>query len=113
MINEFCKKKEKTAIEVQEEYDLALRRMHEAQAKYDHLDFFHHKRKTNADRIRSLSDEELAEFLTSLTDPDWHKNDEYPYYKQTVDGWLYWLKSPAEKDEKAMYNPDEFFSAER
>lgn len=31
--------------------------------KYDHHEFFHHKRPTNADRIRAMSDEELAEWL--------------------------------------------------
>lgn len=49
---------------------------------------------TNADRVRSMSDEELAELLCSMT---------YCYecsYKNACthdDGYLDWLKQPAEK----------------
>ena len=51
------------------------------------------KRKTNADRIRAMSDEELAEFLWDV----WKHKD--PFYKECVDGWLvpfcHWLKQGA------------------
>lgn len=49
---------------------------------------------TNADRIRAMSDEELAELLCSMT---------YCYecsYKNACthdDGYLDWLRQPAEK----------------
>lgn len=42
--------------------------------------------KTNADRIRAMSDEELANVLSWLND------------SKTADGWLDWLQSPAEGD---------------
>lgn len=34
--------------------------------KYDPDEFFHHKRQTNADSIRAMSDEELAEWLNGM-----------------------------------------------
>ena len=54
----------------------------------------HAKPMTNADRIRAMSDEELAEFLTNngnknLTDIGWKM-----YYKFNWE----WLKQPAEVD---------------
>ena len=98
MASEYYKKKEKTAIEVQEEYDLAIRRLREAQAKYNPDEFFHHKRKTNADRIRAMSDEELAELVgrnslcEHLQEISWCK-------KRSVCTAciIDWLKSPVEK----------------
>lgn len=33
------------------------------ESKYDHHAFFHHKKQTNADRIRQMSDEEMAAFI--------------------------------------------------
>ena len=65
---------------------------------------------TNADRIRAMSDEELAEFLTVLTDPDWHKNDEYPDYKPSTVGWLGWLRSPAEECAHGQETPGELIT---
>lgn len=51
------------------------------------------KRKTHADRIRGMTDEELAEFLWGV----WRRKD--PFYKECVDGWLvpfyHWLKQEA------------------
>lgn len=52
------------------------------------------KPQTNADKIRAMSDEELAEFLWDV----WRNKD--PFYKECVDGWLvpfcHWLKQEAE-----------------
>ena len=50
---------------------------------------------TNADRIRSMTDMELSEFLWDV----WrHK---HPFYKECIDGWLVpfhrWLKQEASK----------------
>lgn len=59
-----------------------------------HKNCFEPREITNADRIRSMSDEELAELLCSMT---------YCYecsYKNACthdDGYLDWLKQPAEK----------------
>ena len=44
---------------------------------------------TNADRIRAMSDEELADYLR------WH-ND---LYSRNGMDWLDWLKSPVEEEE--------------
>ena len=52
---------------------------------------------TNADRIRSMTDEELAEWLfrqamrTKLTSAE--------FEKPVVDAWIKWLKTPVEVDE--------------
>lgn len=59
-----------------------------------HKNCFEPREMTNADRIRSMSDEELAELLCSMT---------YCYecsYKNACthdDGYLDWLKQPAEE----------------
>ena len=50
------------------------------------------KRQTNADRIRSMTDEELAEWMVHKTEGNGFKG-----YEQSVLAWLKWLKSPAEK----------------
>ena len=47
-----------------------------------------HKARTNADRIRSMSDEELAEFLIDLAD------DRNLRIRE-------WIQQPAEEDEHA------------
>lgn len=55
---------------------------------------------TNADRIRAMSDEELAEFLCSVYDDDFDKRIEdctIPYYDQY--SIKEWLKQPAEEDD--------------
>lgn len=53
-----------------------------------------HPRYTNADHIRSMSDQELAELLWDV----WKHKD--PFYKECVDGWLvpfyHWLKQEDE-----------------
>lgn len=64
------------------------------------------KPKTNADRIRGMSDEELAEFLNDVSkswyDEGYTKDDESPLmsgYPSTADKWLGWLRSPASEEE--------------
>ena len=63
-------------------------------AKYDPDEFFNRKKPTNADRIRSLSDEELAEFIESCACPP-HKDCDYTK-TGCIKCWLDWLKSKAE-----------------
>lgn len=67
---------------------------------------------TNADRIRSLSDEELAEWLAILTDcvncPCRDPHDQC----DTVDGsckkqWLNWLKKEVEERNKITHKGDQ------
>lgn len=48
------------------------------------------RRQTNADRIRSMTDEELAEFMRSVCDT---------WYIDANQNWLSWLKSKAEEGE--------------
>ena len=63
--------------------------------------------KTNADRIRAMSDEELAKkFVNTAHYYDWKQDEDYYYlpngttktnYKpKAIDAWLEWLKKPAE-----------------
>ena len=53
---------------------------------------FKPKKQTNADRIRSMSDEELAEWLTSITD------DAQSDAKSKCDyQWSEWLQSEVEE----------------
>ena len=52
-----------------------------------------YKRMTNADRIRNMSDEELAEFLNDIKDNDffmWETNRKY-------NGFIKWLQSESEE----------------
>ena len=56
---------------------------------YDFMEIVE-KKETNADRIRNMSDEELAEFLT-VHDLDLKGND-LPMFTD----WLKWLQSEAE-----------------
>ena len=53
------------------------------------------KQKTNADRIRAMSDEELLHWLLRLQDDAIKRfaNFEFPNYKSLAD----WLKQPAEE----------------
>lgn len=48
--------------------------------------------KTNADRIRGMSDEELAEWVWSA------ESSGRAYGVRGKNAWLKWLKSPAEVD---------------
>lgn len=66
--------------------------------------------KTNADRIRSMSDEELAEFLTHINPTNcqdcafshgWRcqpDRDDYSDFKKCEEGRKRWLQQPAESE---------------
>lgn len=55
------------------------------------------KTKTNADRIREMSDEELAEFIAGCNCPPYEICcDEY----MCTSCWLEWLRSPVEESGK-------------
>ena len=68
----------------------------------------HFCEKTNADRIRSMSDEELAEFLTHINPTNcqdcafshgWRcqpDRDDYSDFKKCEEGRKRWIKQPAE-----------------
>lgn len=62
-----------------------------------------YKPMTNADRIRAMSDEELAEFMKPYDSgcPRWNGKEPMPCSMRTNcrDCWLDWLKSPVEVDE--------------
>lgn len=62
---------------------------------------------TKADRIRAMSDEELArKFVDTAYYYDWQKDEDYYYFPngttktnykpKAVEAWLEWLKQPAE-----------------
>ena len=54
--------------------------------------------KTNADRIRSMTDEELADFCFRITDDvaSYYGGDGYePKYPVASKGWLGWLRQEA------------------
>ena len=56
------------------------------------------KEQTNADRIRAMSDEELAEFLSDderACPPKWHNCRKH--ISDCGGCWLEWLKQPAEE----------------
>ena len=61
---------------------------------------------TNADRIRSMSDEELSEFINALTVCDCCSYDgicsEYNNIPKCRKGVLEWLQKPAESLRKEM-----------
>lgn len=67
--------------------------------KYDPDEFFHHKQ-TNADRIRQMSDEELAERFASACPPKDAMNRCCQYYLSGSNGckdcWLDWLQQEVE-----------------
>lgn len=48
---------------------------------------------TNADRIRAMSDEELADFFDSIVQ-DWHQGTAQ-IGNRIIDSWLDWLKEEA------------------
>jgi len=60
-------------------------------------------KQTNADRIRAMTDEELAEFMKPYDSgcPRWNGKEPMPCSMRTNcrDCWLDWLKSPVEVDE--------------
>lgn len=54
---------------------------------------------TNGDRIRSMSDEELAEWMGKNADCAFCQIEQHCQEEEHCGGnWLKWLKSPAEKD---------------
>ena len=56
---------------------------------------------TNADRIRSMSDEELAEFLESSHGCPSNEDCEYGVHatsENCIKHWATWLQQPAEED---------------
>lgn len=58
---------------------------------YDHHEFFHHKRQTNADRIRKMSDEELAEYLSKV------QGDIFRGEMRLTPQWIDWLQQEVER----------------
>ena len=68
-------------------------------------------RMTNADRIRNMSDEELAEFLTHINPTNcqdcafshgWRcqpNRDDYSDFEKCEEGRKRWLRQPAEEDD--------------
>ena len=66
----------------------------------------HAKPQTNADRIRAMSDEELARKLVNASYRyDWKQDEDYwhfpngttktNYKPKAIEAWLEWLKQPA------------------
>ena len=62
-----------------------------------------HQTMTNADRIRAMSDEELAAFMNNFDVCDTRKNDEckFIYLADCKECVLAWLRQPAEEDHHA------------
>lgn len=58
----------------------------------------HYKAMTNADRIRSMTDEELAGFLKEVKEDYQWANPDYPDCEDCGE-WLNWLQSEAEMEE--------------
>ena len=56
------------------------------------------KQTTNADRIRAMSDEEMARNAATLSCP---KSMRPCKYVRCKDCWLEWLQQPAEEDDHA------------
>lgn len=54
------------------------------------------KRQTNAERIRSMSDEELAEFLRNVKEDYQWANPDYPG-EDDFGAWVKWLQSEEEE----------------
>ena len=96
------------------EYRHTMRKLQEKQLVYDGLEnkrqempAFYPK-KTNADRIRSMSDEELSEFLTHMNPTNcqdcafshgWRcqpDRDDYSSFEKCKEGRKRWLKQPFE-----------------
>ena len=54
------------------------------------------KPKTNADRIRAMSDEELARYMAEIIE---NIDSQTCCYSHIPDEWLSWLQQPADKGE--------------
>lgn len=52
-----------------------------------------HETPSNADRVRAMSDEELAEYIAGIIDD---ANSGSVIYSNRTEEWLEWLKQPAE-----------------
>lgn len=52
---------------------------------------------TNADRIRAISDEELAKYLLSISTAECPRNWECRRFKTCEECWIDWLRQPAEE----------------
>lgn len=74
----------------------------EALARIRRLPSSQPERKTNADRIRALDDEELAEWISKIMDCNVcvNMNGYFPCHNEECcpDHWLNWLKSSAKED---------------
>lgn len=53
---------------------------------------YRRKKQTNADRIRAMSDEELAEFIVRKVKDIHHQG----MYEGALTAWFKWLKKPSE-----------------
>ncbi len=57
---------------------------------------------TNADRIRAMTDDELAVFLDATQHREWEEiqenQQEFYEFRSCVEGWKTWLQQPAEGD---------------
>lgn len=54
-----------------------------------------YKPQTNADRIRAMSDEELAEILRDAGNcPSDYFSEKCKSFDNCIECWLYWLKQP-------------------
>ena len=69
------------------------------------------KPKTNADRIRAMSDEELAEFISNCGCPDHARSCKASCKGCTME----WLKQPAEEESRqdCTYNKDGHCTAQK
>lgn len=60
---------------------------------YDPDEFFRHKRQTNADRIRGMSDRELAEYLSKV------QGDIFRGEMRLTPQWFDWLQQEVDTDD--------------
>lgn len=89
-MNEFIKKLIERQLTLEQALKVNYKNTVEALQQEMDIDY----KQTNADRIRSMSDEELAEFLVSV--------ETYGYHDQSVSGTLdmfEWLQSEVEEEE--------------
>lgn len=67
----------------------------------DTREYWQPKPKTNADRIRAMSDEELAEYFAEIGNDASNGIS----YSENPEEWLEWLQQPAEEDNDGR-NPE-------
>ena len=58
-----------------------------------------HTKQTNADIIRAMSDEELAEFIVRCAEADFFRVNVLGTHSNSTEEWLNWLKQEAEEGE--------------